>query len=109
MKQFLSILHSRFISRILLYTLLLSGSFISCKKSGNPLRDDDKRHSYPADVVDKWLTLQIRLFKDATGISNGAFSRPFAYAGITAFESSIPGEDSWKRKYNGLTDLPEAD
>jgi len=92
-----------------LYTLLLSGSFISCKKSGNPLRDDDKRHSYPADVVDKWLTLQIRLFKDATGISNGAFSRPFAYAGITAFESSIPGEDSWKRKYNGLTDLPEAD
>ena len=58
-------------------------------------------------VIDKWFTLQIRLYKDATGISNGAFARPFAYSGICAYESIDPGKSSWKSKYNGLSGLPE--
>jgi hypothetical protein len=65
--------------------------------------------SYPSDVIDKWLTLEIRLFRNGKGISNGAFARPFAYSGISAFESTDPGRDSWKNKYNGLSGLPETD
>lgn len=62
-----------------------------------------------SNVIDKWFTLQIRLYKDATGISNGAFARPFAYSGICAYESTDPGTRSWKGKYNGLSGLPEPD
>ena len=62
-----------------------------------------------SDVIDKWMTLEIRIYKDATGIGNGAFSRPFAYSGICAYESIDPGLKSWKHKYNGLSALPETD
>jgi hypothetical protein len=64
---------------------------------------------YSADVIDKWMTLEIRIYKNATGIGNGAFARPFAYSGISAYESIDPGLFSWKHKYNGLSDLPETD
>ncbi len=64
---------------------------------------------YSADVIDKWMTLEIRIYKDATGIGNGAFARPYAYSGISAFESIDPGVFSWKNKYNGLSSLPETE
>ena len=64
---------------------------------------------YSADVIEKWMTLEIRIYKDATGIGNGAFARPFAYSGISAYESIDPGLLSWKHKYNGLSGLPETD
>ena len=35
--------------------------------------------------------------------------RPFAYSGISAYESIDPGLFSWKYKYNGLSGLPETD
>ena len=53
------------------------------------------------------MTLEIRIYKDATGIANGAFARPFAYSGISAYESLDPGAKSWSAKYNGLTSLPQ--
>ena len=55
------------------------------------------------------MTLETRIYKDATGIGNGAFGRPFAYSGISAYESIDPGLLSWKYKYNGLSGLPETD
>jgi hypothetical protein len=55
------------------------------------------------------MTLEIRIYKNATGIGNGAFARPFAYSGISAYESIDPELFSWKHKYNGLSDLPETD
>jgi hypothetical protein len=82
---------------------------MGCRKSEKVFRDDLKASLYPSDVIDKWFTLEIRLFKDATGISNGAFSRPFAYSGISAYESIDPGSASWKHSYNGLSGLPAAD
>ncbi len=42
-------------------------------------------------------------------IGNGAFARPFAYSGISAYESIDPGLLSWKHKYNGLSGLPETE
>ena len=84
-------------------------SLISCRKSENIFRDFSGPSHYPADVVDKWMTLQLRLIRNATGIGNGAFSRPVAYAGIAAYESIDPGITSWKKKYNGLSGLPVTD
>ena len=64
---------------------------------------------YSADVIDKWMTLETRIYKNATGFGNGGFARPFAYSGISAYESIDPGLFSWKHKYNGLSGLPETD
>ncbi|HXB91595.1 MAG TPA: vanadium-dependent haloperoxidase [Puia sp.] len=88
------------------YVALAIACFTSCHKKGFEFQDELKPSAYPSDVVDKWMTLEIRLFKDGKGISNGAFARPFAYSGISAFESTDPGKDSWKNKYNGLSGLP---
>jgi hypothetical protein len=79
-----------------------------CRKEPG-FRADLPPSLYSADVIDKWMTLEIRMYKNATGIGNGAFARPFAYSGISAYESIDPGLLSWKHKYNGLSDLPETD
>src|ERR1700738_1020614 len=108
MKQFLLWLHGRSMNQILM-CLVTIFCFTSCWKSENGFQDGLSPSSYSSDVIDKWLTLEIRLFKDAKGISNGAFSRPFAYSGISAYESIDPGAASWKNKYNGLSGLPETE
>jgi hypothetical protein len=89
--------------------LMAMGFLTNCRKPGTVIGNELGPSAYPSDVVDKWLTLEIRLFKNAKGISNGAFARPFAYSGISAFESTDPGRDSWKNKYNGLSNLPARD
>jgi hypothetical protein len=82
--------------------------FSGCRKDPG-FRVDFPSSLYSADVIDKWMTLEIRFYKDATGIGNGAFARPFAYSGISAYESMDPGLLSWKNKYNGLSGLPETE
>jgi hypothetical protein len=95
--------------RFFLLICLAIGCTIGCNKPGPILREDLAASAYPSDVIDKWLTLELRLFKDAKGIGNGAFARPFAYSGICAYESTDPGRGSWKKKYNGLAGLPSTD
>lgn len=91
------------------FIVLAIACFAGCRKPGMEYKQEPTAGDYPSDVIDKWLTLEIRLFRDAKGISNGAFARPFAYSGICAFESTDPGRDSWKNKYNGLGSLPATD
>lgn len=78
----------------------------SCKKNDQVVIDTaPKVSSYNSEVLDKWMTIQLRLMRNATGIPNQAFSRHFAYAGIAAFESLAPGIPSstvWHSKWNGL-------
>src|SRR5689334_11807048 len=67
--------------------------------------------SYSADVIDKWITMQLRLDRDAVGIPNVAFFRYYAYSGIAALESLTPGlpkMNALTDKWNGLTGLPQA-
>lgn len=93
---------------VLLTSLVLS----SCKKwddhhPGQP----DSPSAYPADVVDKWMLMQLRLMRNATGIPNQGFSRHYAYTGIAALEAIAPGMPeygAWNKNWNGLTGLPAA-
>jgi hypothetical protein len=91
-----------------LICLSISCTF-GCNKPVPIPREKVAASAYSSDVIDKWLTLQLRLFKNAKGIGNGAFARPFAYSGICAYESTDPGVKSWKGKYNGLAGLPSTD
>lgn len=88
-------------------------SLASCKKeSWKPPMEGKSASSYSSNVLDKWMTIQIRLMRNATGIANQAFSRQYAYAGVAALESLSPGLSGdfkkWHSKWNGLTGLPVA-
>jgi hypothetical protein len=82
----------------------------SCNKS-NVHNQNNQVAKYSSEVLDKWMTMQLRLMRNATGIPNQAFSRHFVYAGIAALESVSPGlpYNHLSAKWNGLTGLPIAD
>jgi hypothetical protein len=109
MKKFLQRLLGSSINQFLIAPLMVIVCFTSCQKSNNSSQGEPPAKTFPSDVIDKWMTLEIRIYKDATGIANGAFARPFAYSGISAYESIDPGAASWQTKYNGLSALPQAD
>lgn len=92
--------------------------FNACHKGAAPLGQEDQTLSaqkgkpaeFSSEVLDKWMTMQLRLMRNATGTPNHGFSRPFAYSGIAAFEALKPGMSQqtaqWSDKWNGLTGLP---
>ncbi len=95
---------------ICLFTLL-TVCFFSCAKHG-PSLDGRAIANGPNDPLDKWISLQVRLMKNTVGVPNVAFTRPYAYSGITAYESISQGisDDRWLTiHWNGLTGLPQAD
>ncbi len=107
MKKYLHWLRGGSINQFLVSLLVSAVCITSCSKSSNPAPAPTPASAYSSDVIDKWMTLEVRIYKDATGIANGAFARPFAYSGISAYESLDPGAKSWSAKYNGLTGLPQ--
>jgi hypothetical protein len=109
MKQFLTFLNTRAICRMLLYVILASSSFVACRKADHfPVSENIDASRYSSDVIDKWITMQLRLMRDAKGIPNVAFSRYYAYSGVAAFEALAP-DKSFSEKWNGLTGLPHVD
>jgi hypothetical protein len=81
----------------------------SCTKNDPPHNNEVSQYS--SEVLEKWMNMQLRLMKNATGIQNQAFSRHYAYSGITAVEAVAPGlplHTSFYRRWNGLTGLPVA-
>lgn len=98
--------------RVIFCLALLSSNFIACRKNDNPSQVNNDASKYSSDVIDKWITMQIRLERDATGITNVAFVRYYAYSGIAAFEALAPGtelSEVTNGKWNGLTNLPHAE
>jgi hypothetical protein len=83
-----------------LFSAFLLNSISGCKKENSANTEnqatssysaDANASSYSADLIDKWITMQLRLMRNATGIANIAFSRYYAYSGIAALESLTPG------------------
>src|ERR1700676_4025056 len=97
------IVNPRGIFFTLFYFALLT-SFISCKKEGlttsstsssssfsSSSSDLKNANTYSSEIIRKWIVMQLRLMRDATGIPNNAFSRYYAYSGIAALEALAPG------------------
>jgi hypothetical protein len=110
MKKSSFTMNRHFIARYFLGAVLFSVLLSSCKKEKN--KDDKSPHasSYSAEVLDKWLTMQLRLMRNATGISNHGLARHFAYSGVAALEAiapGMPGGHKWSDQWNGLS-LPAA-
>jgi hypothetical protein len=62
-------------------------------------------NTYTSDVAVKWLNMQIRLARTATGITNVLFFRPYSYSGIALYEAVVPGMPSYQSLAGQLTDL----
>jgi hypothetical protein len=98
------------IALLLMIPSFLIITLISCKKDAD-VEQPPAAAAHSAEVLDKWMTIELRLMRNATGIPNQAFTRHFAYAGIAALESIKPGMKpgtSWTNRWNGLTGLPVA-
>ena len=111
MKRHLTSLNHPAILLVLFGSILLSGLLGGCRKGdGPPFFPRDDAGKYSSDVIDKWMSMQIRLERDATGIANVAFERYYAYSGVAAFESIAPGTElGTLLKWNGLDSLPGID
>ncbi len=112
MKRLFFSLTNSSLKKTLVYLMLLSSSFIACNKGDRffpPGNNDAGKFS--SEVIDKWITMQIRLMSNTTGVANVLFSRIYAYTGVTAYEALAPGTvigASMNGKLNGLTGLPQA-
>jgi hypothetical protein len=120
------IVNRRGIFFTLFYFALLT-SFMSCKKEGlntsstsssfsssfsSSSSDLKNANTYSSEIIRKWIVMQLRLMRDATGIPNNAFSRYYAYSGIAALEALTPGlpeSEALSGKWNGLAGLPLAE
>ena len=103
---------THFIARFFLATIIAAASLSSCNKADVRQNNSNQVATYNSEVLDKWITMELRLMRNATGIPNQAFSRHYVYSGIAALESLAPGlpaHAAWSRKWNGLTGLPMAD
>jgi hypothetical protein len=107
MRQFCIFSGRRKITSVFVGIAFFFGCFFSCTKPGQPLPHDEA-DTYSSDVIDKWMTMQIRLERNTTGVANVAFERFYAYSGIAAFEAVAPGTSftSVSGLWNGLTGLP---
>jgi len=105
----INIVKMKLIIYAFLLPIVISISFLSCTKPEEITRPNQLPFSHSSEVLDKWMGLQIRLMRNATGISNHGLSRHFAYTGVAALESLAPGlpaHNRWNTKWNGLTGLP---
>lgn len=104
-------LDRHFFATILFLAMLPMLLLLSCNKKDEIPNNQHKPSSFPSEVLTKWMALQQRLMRNATGIPNQAFSRHYAYAGVAALEALRPGLNGgpkWSENWNGLTGLPQA-
>jgi hypothetical protein len=69
-------------------------------------------NAYTSEVAVKWMDMQIRLMRTATGIPNVAFTRPYVYSGIALYEAVVPGMPSYQSiasQLNGLSGPPQTE
>ncbi|RYZ24806.1 MAG: phosphatase PAP2 family protein [Chitinophagaceae bacterium] len=98
------------VATVLFLAMLPMLLLLSCNKKDEKPNNQHKPSSYSSEVLTKWMALQQRLMRNATGIPNQALSRHYAYSGVAALESLRPGlhnQPKWTEKWNGLTGLPQ--
>ncbi len=97
----------------LCWLLACSFLFSGCLKTAHfPQRGEKDADRFSADVIDQWITMQVRLERNAVGIPNPAFLRYYGYSGIAAFEALAPGTElggAFSGKWNQIPALPGRD
>lgn len=108
------------LARLFLSLILLPGvtSLLSFQKDESLRLLPEKSRpasSYSSGVLDKWMTMQIRLMSITPANFNGPFVRIYAYSGVAAYASIYPGRSKKSTELflmsalNGMPDLPQPD
>jgi hypothetical protein len=77
-------------------------------KEEESLTGPDSKTDYPGDVIQSWIRLQLKLTR-TNPASPLIYGRIYAYTGITAYESVVPGLASYQSladQINSFPDLP---
>ncbi len=85
--------------RLLLSIAILITVFSNCKKHDFP---DPSPKKYSADVANAWMQLHIKLTRTTPGYNSTVSGRSFGYAGITLYESLLPGNPGYKSLLNQI-------
>ncbi len=96
--------------------MILSLFIFACEKGNNSPGDNKgnfkETKTYSADIAIQWMDMQVKQMRAYPGIiGNVAYSRHYAYSGITLYEAVVPGMPSFQSiasQLNGLTGLPKA-
>lgn len=70
---------------------------------------------YTPAVLDKWMSMQIKLMSTSIASFNGPFVRIYAYSGLAAYESIVPGIPAGSPNlfpaaiFNGMPPMPETE
>lgn len=103
---------------LMVFALIL---FSSCRKNSELLPEVQAAHegkgsghlqqtkTFSADVAIRWLNMELNMFRLplATGTSAPAADRALAYAGITLYESVVPGMPAYQSLSGQLNQFPD--
>ncbi len=99
----------------LLMALFACTVFISFRSEKKKVADSIPASYYTPAVLDKWLLMQIKLMSTTVASFNGPFVRIYAYSGLAAYESIVPGIPANSHNqlpasvFNGLPPMPETE
>jgi hypothetical protein len=108
-------------------TVILIFIFSACQKQFDQLKNQKEipttviksnhghliqTKKYSSDLVIKWMDMQLRLMRTATGVPGVSFTRHYAYSGIVLYEAVVqgmPAYQSLEGQLNGLAGLPKTE
>ncbi len=98
---------------LLFAVIVVAVTFNGCQKFNPFDHGDDNGHlnqpkNYSSEVVLKWMDMQLRLIRtNATPLGGLQPGRFFAYCGIAAYESVLPGMPGYRTLSGQLNDMPQ--
>ena len=100
---------------LLVYAILIPGitrlpSFQDLYQDSSPTEKNPPASSYSAEVLDRWMAMQIKLMSSTVASFNGPFVRIYSYSSITAYLSvypGIPANSSNRFSVEGLNQIPD--
>ncbi len=97
-------------------TLLLLSLLQACRMQPSddvqPTVNGKSADQYSNDVATHWAALQLKITKTTAGFTPPVASRAYGYAGVTMYESVVPGIPTRKSlvgQLQGLTTLPQVE
>ncbi|NBB18157.1 phosphatase PAP2 family protein [Runella sp. CRIBMP] len=93
--------------------VLLAFTIYSCRTPNDPTNPADnskETQTYSAEVALKWSEMSLKLIRQSPGFTPPVASRALGYAGLTLYESVVPGIKSNRSlagQLNGLKTLPQ--
>jgi hypothetical protein len=81
--------------KISLSILLFAYLLIGCLKTESMIKDANLK-TENADLVSDWITVQLQVIKNTSGVQHIAYSRHFAYTGIALYEALVKGDNLYK-------------